>query len=206
VLDKNALLQFKYAWANASGYLADPYKILSVIDNQNLSSLGATTDYVYEKRPGQREIQSIYLAYKRNLEDDVLDISYRYYWDEWAINSHTVNVGYRYRLGERYYVRPHLRFYDQSAASLYRHSLNETDLPSIDYASADFRLAAFKAYTVGFRYGKSLAQGREHSIGIEYYTQRGDSSPSSAVGLQKQQDLFPTLNTLVITWNYAYYW
>ncbi len=205
VLNKNSLMQIKYAWANASGYLSDPYKILSLIDDQNSAQLGATVDYVYEGRPAQRSIQNIFMAYKHNFHGDIVDFSYRYYWDEWQINSHTIDMKYRYKLNQQFYLQPHFRFYEQSAASFYRHSLSMSEaLPT--YASADFRLAAFNAYTIGFRYGKSLGDGREHSIGLEYYTQRGDSYPDSAVGLQKQQDLFPTLNTLVITWNYSYSW
>ncbi len=205
VINENALMQIKYAWANASGYLTDPYKILSIVENLNSAQTGSTLDYVYEHRPGQREIQNIFFAFKQYVRGDVADISYRYYWDEWDINSHTLDMKYRYQINNQYYLQPHFRFYEQTAASFYRHSLtNSGALP--DYASADFRLAAFNAYTFGFRYGKSLADGREHSIGIEYYTQRGESYPDSAVGLQKQQDLFPTLNTLIITWNYSYSW
>ena len=153
------------------------------------SQSGATLDYVYENRPGEREIQNIFFAYKQNLDADVFDFSYRYYWDEWDINSHTVDLKYRYKLDQQYYLQPHFRFYDQSAASFYEHSLKNSESLN-DYASADFRLAAFNAYTIGLRYGKSLSNGREHSIGLEYYTQRGESHPDSAIGLQKQQDLF----------------
>ncbi|VAW61764.1 FIG01057804: hypothetical protein [hydrothermal vent metagenome] len=205
ILNKNSLMQFKYAWANATGYLTDPYKILSVIDNQNQARLGSTLGFVYEGRPDQREIQNVYFAYKVNLQGNVFDFSYRYYWDEWDINSNTFDFKYRYEFANRIYLQPHFRFYGQTAASFYQHSLKVSE-GTPDYASADFRLAEFDAYTIGFRYGKTYAEGREHSIGLEYYTQRGESHPDSAVGLQKSQDLFPTLNTLIVTWNYAYFW
>jgi len=205
IINKNALMQFKYSWANASGYLTDPYKLLSIIEDQRALQLGSTLDYVYEHRPGEREIQNIFFAYKQNLSGDIVDVSYRYYWDEWDISSHTVDVQYRYKLDQHYFLQPHFRFYDQIAASFYQHSLINSE-PLNGYASADFRLAAFNAYTVGLRYGKSLSNGHEHSIGLEYYTQRGESHPDSAIGLQKEQDLFPSLNTLILTWNYSYYW
>jgi len=205
VIDKHSLMQIKYAWENASGYLTDPYKILSVIDDENFSQLGSTLNYVYEKRPEQREIQNIFFAYKRNQQGDVLDFSYRYYWDEWDINSNTFDLKYRYRLKNQYYIQPHFRWYEQSSAYFFKHSLTTSEIVP-DYASADFRLAHFNAYTLGFRYGKSLANGQEHSIGLEYYTQRGNSHPESAIGIQKRLDIFPTLNTLILTWNYAFYW
>ncbi|VAW71514.1 FIG01057804: hypothetical protein [hydrothermal vent metagenome] len=205
IINKNSLMQFKYSFSDASGYLNDPYKILSLIDNQNINSLGATVDYLYENRPRQREIQSVYLAYKLNVQGSVVDLSYRYYWDEWDINSNTLDMKYRIKLDQRFFLQPHLRIYGQSSAEFYRHSLNTSEvLP--EYASADLRLGEFAAYTVGFRYGKAYSEGRSHTIGVEYYTQRGDSHPDTAVGLQRQQDLYPTLNTLIITWNYSYMW
>ncbi len=181
IINKNSLMQIKYAWSNASGYLSDPYKLLSIIDDQNNLQLGSTLDYVYENRPDQRYIQNIYSAYKLYIKGDVLDLSYRYYF------------------------QPHLRFYHQTAANFYQHSLNKS-IPIPDYASSDFRLAKFNAYTVGFKYGKSYQENSEQSIGIEYYTQIGDSHPDTAIGLQKEQDLFPTLRTLILTWNYSYNW
>jgi len=37
----------------------------------------------------------------------------------------------------------------------------------------------------------------------EYYTEEGDSSRDDAVGLQRDQDLFPTLRVLVIRYLYS---
>lgn len=205
ILNKKSLLQLKYSFANATGYLTDPYKIVTVVDDQAINETGKSINYLYENRPDQRKIQNIYVAYKLNFDTDVIDLSYRYYWDEWDVKSSTLDMKYRYSFGDRKYIQPHLRIYGQSAAEFYRHSLNISEaIP--EFASADFRLAEFNAYTVGFRYGKSYSEGREQSIGLEYYTQRGDSYPDSAVGLQAQQDLFPDLHVLVLSWNLSYQW
>jgi len=205
IINKNSLMQFKYSYSNASGYLTDPYKILSLIDDQNTNSLGATVDYLFENRPDQREIQNVFFAYKLNTRGGIADISYRYYWDEWNIKSNTLDMKYRIKLEQRFFIQPHLRIYGQSSADFYRYNLNTSEtLP--EYASADLRLGEFDAYTVGFKYGKAYSEGRSHTIGVEYYTQRGESHPDTAVGLQRQQDLYPALNTLIFTWNYSYMW
>ncbi len=201
VINQQSLIQFKYANAKATGYLTDPYKLLSIIEQ----STGNTLDYIFENRPDRRNIQSIYTAYKLYLSGDVLDLSYRYYWDDWEIRSNTFDIRYRKQLSDNHFLQPHLRYYTQTEAEFFAHSL--PDSPSRpSFASADFRLAEFDAYTLGFKYGKQTGENKEHSISIEYYTQLGESHPSDAIGLQKQQDLFPTLHTLILFYNYVFKW
>lgn len=201
ILNPRSLLQVKYSYAKADGYLTDPYKLLSVIE----SPTGSTVDYLYENRPGQRTMESIYTAYKQYIEGDVLDLSYRHYWDEWDIRSDTVEIRYHRQLLDDRFLQPSFRFYSQTAASFFRHSLPEIEaLPR--YASADFRLAAFDAYTIGMKFGKRVGDFKEHSLNLEYYTQIGNSYPDDAIGLQKEQDLFPTLHTLVLFYNYSFLW
>jgi hypothetical protein len=201
VLTATSFLQLKYSYSDASGYLSDPYKLLSVIEDGS----GNTLDYIYESRPGAREMQSVYLSNKTFLSGDVLDLSYRYYWDEWDIRSNTINIRYRRKLADQHFLQPRLRYYSQSAASFFSHSLPDSSAIPV-YASADFRMAKFDAYTIGFKYGKQTGKNKIHSISIDYYTQIGENHPSDAIGLQKQQDLFPTLQTIVLFYNYAFHW
>lgn len=203
VLNKQAVGQFRYQYAEHEGYLNDPYKIISVIEDQDTASLGATLDYVYEERPDVRRVQSVYTALKQGLSDGVLDVSYRYLWDDWDVRSHTVDVKYLYRVDSVTAWQPHLRVYHQTEAEFYRHSLAAGDgLPS--YASSDFRLAAFDALTLGMMYSKKLAGGSGYRISAEYYTQIGDRHPADAIGLQRQQDLFPRLHVLVVKYVYQF--
>ena len=201
ILTTQSLFQLKYAYAEASGYLTDPYKLLSLIENPS----GQTQRLLFEHRPNKRWIQSIYSAYKIFLDGDVLDLSYRYYWDQWDIQSSTFDIRYRKKLSDNDFIQPHLRYYTQTAASFFAHSLPENK-PLPEFASADFRLADFDAYTLGIKYGIKTGEDREHSISLEYYTQRGNNHPADAIGLQKQQDLFPALHTLVLFYNYGFKW
>jgi hypothetical protein len=86
------------------------------------------------------------------MDGKVLDLSYRYMTDDWEIDSHTVDLRFRWPLGDRSYVEPHIRYYSQSEAEFYRSSLIDGEaLP--EYASADYRLGNFDAVTVGAKYG-----------------------------------------------------
>jgi len=201
ILTKQSLLQFKYSYAEASGYLTDPYKILSLIGNPS----GRTQNFLFENRPNERQIQSLYSAYKLFLSGDVLNLSYRYYWDEWDIRSNTFDIRYRKKLSDNNFIQPHLRYYTQTEADFFTHSLADNQ-PLPKFASADFRLAEFDAYTIGIKYGKQTSEKNEHSISIEYYLQQGESHPSDAIGLQKEQNLFPTLHTLILFYNYGFEW
>jgi hypothetical protein len=150
-------------------------------------------------------MESIYTAYKHYLEGDVLDLSYRYYWDQWDIKSDTFEIRYFRQLQDNKFLQPSFRYYSQTAANFFAHSLPEIE-PLPRYASADFRLAEFDAYTIGMKFGKRVGEFKEHSINVEYYTQIGNSYPDDAIGLQKDQDLFPTLHTLVLFYNYSFIW
>lgn len=205
VISRQSLAQIRLTRSKFSGYLNDPYKILSVVDDENISSLGATHSYVYENRPNQRYLDSLFLAYKRSFSHGILYLSYRWTDDTWDIHSQTLESAFKFKLDDRYFIRPSLRLYRQDAAFFYRHSLTSSeDIPR--YASSDSRLAEFDATTIGVEYGRNLAFDRKQSITIEYYTQEGDSHPDDAVGLQQQQDLYPTLRTLIIKYVYSVKW
>ena len=150
-------------------------------------------------------MSSIYLAYKHALPTGIFDLSYRFYDDDWGIKSHTTEVAFQYTLKNNLFFKPTIRAYQQSAASFYYHSLPGSEaIPA--FASADYRLAEFDAYTLSLEFGKKFSFNRKQSLMLQYYAQRGESHPSNAIGLQKQQDLFPDLNALILTYIYSIKW
>lgn len=197
VLSRRSLLQANVSFANHSGYLTDPYKMLSVVN----ATTGATEDYLYEKRPDSRASSVLYLKWAYHLERDVFHLSYRNYSDDWGIGSNTVQLKYRHELGDGHYLMPHLRWYNQSAADFYRHSLVAGE--TVQEASADQRLGQFTGTTIGVKYGMPLAGGDELSVRAEVMHQEGESHPSDAIGLQKQVDLFPALDAYIVQIGYS---
>ena len=202
VIDRATLMQFNYSYGDSSGYLNDPYKIVSEIDH--VTGLPTGT-YYFEQRPDNRVRQALYWKTVHHLTEDVINVSYRYYWDDWDISSHTLDLKYRYELGDGAYLQPRLRYYTQTAADFYRHSLPDNEaLP--EHVSADYRLGEFTGTTLGLKYGRPVGQDSEFSMRIEYIQQNGDSNPGDAIGDQKNQDLYPSLDAIVLQASYSLRW
>jgi len=171
VVGPKTLLQFNYTFADEQGYLTDPYKLLSVLDNSG--QLRASDPYVYEKRPDSRQRQALYAKGMHQFGDDVLHASYRYYWDDWGVTSHTYDLRYRYELaGGRHYLQPHLRYYLQDKADFYHYSLDDNNIPA--YASADYRLGDMSTTTIGLKYGLVLGESHEFGARLESMQQKAE--------------------------------
>lgn len=208
VLNRHTIVQLNYSLSQSDGYLTDPYKILSVVDpvtgNPVAGPAGSGLNrYLFERRPDTRDKQSLYGLIKRDFNGDVLEASYRYMTDDWGVDSHTLELRYRFGFGSDRYLQPHVRFYQQTAADFYRTVLfSNAALPQ--FATADHRLGEFDGLTVGLKYGQATARGGEWSARIEYYTQTGDPSPGSAVGALARFDLYPDLNALIAQFNHKF--
>lgn len=195
VFGKHTLGQLNYSYGNHSGYLNDPYKILTSINPDTL----IYDNYLYENRPDKRTTHSIFTKLKHQFGyGDIADISYRYLWDDWGIQSHTIDVHYRWKPFVSHYIEPHVRFYHQDQADFYRQYINNQQaLP--EYASADYRLATFDGLTYGLKYGYHINDMQEISLRAEYYTQTGDQTTD----LQNfQYDVFPDLKAYMVQLGY----
>lgn len=206
VIDQNSLFQVNYSISQADGYLTDPYKLISVVDAVTgvpLFENGAEPNMptvLFENRPDSRLKHSLYGQYKRFISGDVLDVSYRFMIDDWGINSHTVDLNYRWQFNDRNFLRPHVRIYQQGEADFYTPFFVDGSQPTAGNdkveASADFRLSEFTAYTVGLEYGQDNASN-SWRVALEYYLQAGDQ-PSEAFGELRNQDLHPDLEAVML--------
>ena len=198
LISPSTIMQFNYTYGRDSGYLTDPYKLVSVVDPG-----GVPVQTIYEKRPDSRTRQALYWRGLTSFGKDVLNISYRYYWDDWDIKAHTFDVRYRFDFGSQY-IEPHLRYSIQSqAADFYRPFLRQGE--SVPFASADYRLSEMTTNTIGIKYGVPLKTG-EFAVRLEYLQQTGDDHPAGAPGQLATQDLFPDNKAILIQVNYSFFW
>jgi hypothetical protein len=215
VMSRDWLTQLNYSHSTSSGYQNDPYKILSVLntngtaidDPNNNSSL-----WLHENRPTDRARQSIYWSNKIHITDmDIVDLSFRHYWDDWGIKSETFDIRYRIEIGESSYLEPHYRFYTQNAADFYRPFLvSGTDVvngvSTLDYASSDPRLAKFTGSTFGLKWGYEISRNSEFNVRVEQYKQIGKSVPDAAKNMSALDglNLYPGLSTQTIMIGYSF--
>lgn len=198
VINRRMLMQFNYGLSVVDGYTTDPFKYLSVVNEQ-----GLTQDLRYESRPDSRTRNSFYWQTKYALDFGAADVSYRFATDDWKIDSHTIDSRLRINLTDTTYIQPHFRYYQQSAAEFYRPFLMEGDaLP--EFASADYRLGEMSAYTVGLKYGMQLANGDELAFRLEYYQQTPKNAGFNEPGALQDIDLYPSLKAVIAQVSYRF--
>lgn len=212
VISENVVLQLNYSYSSENGYLNNPYKVLSVVDGTTGDALPRTTtgsaigpshEYRFEGRPDERTKHSLYAQGKFFFGGNILDTSYRYMTDDWEIDSHTVDLRYRWPLSDRRYLEPHLRFYTQTEAEFYRLSVvGGVPLPA--FASSDYRLGNFDAITAGMKYGWKTRNGRDFSVRLELYRQTGSVPGNQIIGAQAGRDNYPDLNAVILQFSYRF--
>ena len=212
VVNRNMLVQFNYSYSDSSGYLNDPYKIISIVDPVTGDTVpriptpgvaGPSHEFRFESRPEDRAKHSFYGQGKYYWGGRVLDLSYRYMTDDWEIDSHTLDAKLRFPIGDSSYLEPRVRFYSQTEAEFYRASLNDGD-PLPQYASSDYRLGNFDAITAGIKYGWKTGSDNDMSVRLEYYVQDGEVPAEQIIGNQSQRDLYPGLEAIIFNFSYGF--
>lgn len=203
VINRRMITQFNYSYSVVDGYLNDPFKVISVVDSVS----GLTQDNIYESRPDSRVKHSVYAQSLYHFDSTVLDISYRYMWDDWEITSHTIDTRFRIPLGDTFgtesYLQPHFRFYQQNAAEFYQPFLIDgAALPT--YASADYRIGEMSTFTVGLKYGLLVNNGHDLSFRLEYYRQAPTDAGFDAPGVLNELDLYPTIDAIIAQVTYSF--
>lgn len=212
VISKNLLVQMNYSFSDSSGYLNDPYKIVSIVDAVTGDVVprtptpgvdGPSHEYVFEGRPDQRTKHSLFTQAKYFMGGKVLDASYRYMTDDWDIDSHTLDVRYRWPMGDSRYLEPHLRYYTQTDASFHQVGIVDgAALPA--YATNDYRLGNFDAITVGLKYGWTTKNDNKMSVRVELYQQNGSIPAEKLFGNQVGQVQAPDLNAVILQFSYRF--
>ena len=138
ILSRTAAVQSTLTRSRGRGGYDDPYRYtLTAYPGQGLDPV-----FFRDKRPPYRDSWSWLTRYRRHFPgaEGTLQAEYRYYRDDWGLRSHTLEVGWQQQLGERFAMRPGIRYYTQSAARFYAPLV-----PAVppEELSSDQRLAAF---------------------------------------------------------------
>ncbi len=126
------------------GFLSDPYSKFPVSDP--LSS-GLLLDTITERHPSMRFRQAAWAEisqYLRGLDASVV-FSYRYYWDDWNLTSHTGTMQINKYITPDWVFSPEYRYYTQTGADFGDYSKGSPG----SYDAVDSKLRPFGANTVG---------------------------------------------------------
>ncbi|HUO67356.1 MAG TPA: DUF3570 domain-containing protein [Gammaproteobacteria bacterium] len=208
VLGRRTIAQLNLSRSQSDGYLTDPYKIVSVVDPVT-GDLAPGADpgiglYLYENRPSSRTKDSLFGMLKHDFGGNVLDASYRVMTDDWGVDSHTLDMHFRWRFSPDKFLEPHVRFYSQTAARFY-HTVLFAGEPIPQYATADYRLADMSSVTLGLEFGAKTSHG-QFGARLEVYRQAAKPSPDALVGSLRGLDLTPDMTALIAQITYKFGW
>ena len=202
ILGERDLVDLSASLMRQSGYLDDPYKIVPVGTPGNFVELP-------EHRPDSRNRKAVVGKYGHYfLWGGALKATYRYYWDDWSVKAHTLELQYDHRLNEDWLVSPTVRLYTQTAASFWSNTLAARQ----EFMSADYRLAAFSSILGGLTVTHKVSASVDVNLGFTVQSQTGKdavqvskpATPRSPAGSAKisAADLDVTTVTAGFTWRY----
>ena len=180
VINRRTVAQLNLAFGIANGYMTDPYKVFSIVDEN-----GVEWDQYFEGRPDSRTRWSItaklnHMAYPG---DNGVHLSYRYYSDDWDVKSHTLDYAVRFIFGNADYIEPRIRLYTQSKAEFYQNAFLDPNVggtPNLpQFLSADYRLDDMTSSTAGLTYGVRFGKDADLRTRLEYIYQSFENSEFS---------------------------
>jgi hypothetical protein len=154
-INKRSFIQSNIGMSFSDGFHSDQYKFGDL-------------------RPRSREQYAWLNRYRLFFPESgsALHVDYRFGFDSWNIDSHTVDLSWYRPVGD-WIVRPRIRYYTQDRAFFY-----SSDYPPEDFGakfySTDFRLTEFGSITTGLQVIKNLGQGVSWDLSFDYIVQRTD--------------------------------
>ncbi|MGA0169627.1 MAG: DUF3570 domain-containing protein [Pseudomonadales bacterium] len=155
ILSRKQIVQLGYGLTKRAGFLSDPYKLRDVRPDNRIEHR-LTAGYLHYVEAAASRVRA----------------EYRYYWDSYDLEAHTVELSILTPILDRWEIEPGIRRYQQSAASFF--TLGDLyDRPLSLPQSSDFRLSAFGALStkLAINYKQDALK-----IGLQY--ERYRSKPS----------------------------
>jgi hypothetical protein len=176
VINRSSAFQAILSYQNGDGFLSDPYKLVSFAD-QNAP----------DHRPDSRNQFALMTRYRRHFPGitGTLHLDYRFYYDDWDINSHTIELAWYQTLFEVLTITPSVRYYTQSQAEFYEPFVTSAFDPlNVPYASSDYRLSPYGALSGKLRVETHISDWPFHmawklGASYEYYQSSGSLAVQS---------------------------
>jgi hypothetical protein len=162
IVSKRALVRFGLSYTYRDGFLTDPYKY-------------------HDRRPDERKEWTVGAGYRHffDAQNAALHIDYRYFNDDWDVESQTVEVAWQQDVGQDFRLTPFTRYYSQHEAEFF----SNLYYPDARYFADDYRLSAFGAFSLGLRLQRDIGNWSVNVDAERYRTDEswgvysGDESP-----------------------------
>lgn len=162
IVSKQAIVRFGLSYTYRDGFLTDPYKFR-------------------DQRPDERKEWVATTGYRRYFiePDAALHVDYRYFNDDWDVESHTLDIAWVQNVGSNAQFTPFVRYYSQEEAEFFSVVANTDDR----YYADDYRLSAYGAFSIGLRLRRDIGNWSVNASGERYKTDEswglysGDEAP-----------------------------
>jgi hypothetical protein len=167
----NLILTLNYETVTDEGYLNNPYRSYRFADPNNAGSYVTETE-VY---PRTRTSDAVafggryFLPYRAAVHGN-----YRYFTDDWEIESHTYSLGYTHPFKQHWIFDVSYRYYEQTGAYFYSDLHGFQSVDEKDFRARDKELSDFSSQTLG--------------LGVSYEFQIGSSQIFDKSSLNLQLD------------------
>lgn len=164
IVDQSSYAKISLFSIVEDGYLSSPYH--NVVRNYGTAQ---QTVIVSDSHPDTRTAYGTSLKYVKAYGDDVsAHFGYRYYTDDWEIDSHILSTDLFYEIGD-YVLNGGLRYYMQSEADFY--SAAPDAFTDEQYATSDERLSDFNSMNYKVQIDYKVSDLLDINIGLSYYDQ-----------------------------------
>ena len=149
VLGPKTLLSAELYHSRQSGYLGTPFHEVILQDGT----------HVTERLPEDRSRTALGVWLNHAFRPGLVGrLHYRFYDDDWGIRAHTVELEPQFKISDRAWIFPILRFHSQTGTEYF--GLPGTFVGNEDFFTADGDLADFTSEKYGLGYRTTFAPGR----------------------------------------------
>lgn len=143
ILTTKDILQFGVTFARSTGALESTANTVEIAGNRQVESL-----------PGSRSRYATSVKWVHGLsEGSALNLSYRYYWDQWDLTAHTIRAAYLFDVVEdESYMELFARVHSQSEVEYYGDRFTNAS----GHMTSDSDLADYESYELGAFYESYL--------------------------------------------------
>lgn len=162
IIDKKTLGEIAWESTRIGGFQSSPYRFVAIGGDGTCASLAPLC--VPEQNPTARWRHAFNLRTRRAFTDWMsLGFSYRYYFDNWDVQSHTLEPDAAFLPTRAGVLRLRYRYYTQAEASFYRpryFGLDDTD----GFVTRDRKLSALFTHTAGVGYQHRFGPGTGETV------------------------------------------
>ena len=202
ILSKNSQFSIFFDVVNQQGWLANPMQrvYFGDVDNFYFGNASSIPNYTsksnkdvfqladdIERLPDNRLKIPLGLRFNQYINETIsLRTYYRYYFDDWGINSHTASIELPIKISYKFTLYPSYRYYNQTAADYF--APYEQNLSTSQFYTSDYDLSKFNSNQYGFGFGYTDIFAKWHiwklglkSINVNYNSYKRNTGLSANI-------------------------